>query len=412
MNTHSITVDALSRLSERAERVIKSFQDASISETGSSEREQRKYTITEAARMVGKTPEGIRNAEKNGNLPMPEKDARGRRTPYTLNQINTMRDYWQCRPGKQTNDEPIRFSFQNFKGGVGKTTLSVACAQYLAQAGYRVLLIDCDSQASTTMTFGITPDKELEGNQTLLPFLYGEADSLHYAIRGTHWPGLDLIPANLELYSAEYYLASIGGTNEGEGWIDRLDEGITTVENDYDIVMIDPPPALGMISLSALRALDGLIVPTPPAMYDFHSTSSFLVMLEEVMTQIQESLGEPIELDFLKVAVSKKMPGRQAHDFVHDVMNSIFEKDMLQNPLVLSAEIDNAGSAWQTVYDQNGPGGSRETYKRCLKAMDAVFAEVRALLEDVWEARRREQRMDSIGSENPERAGQREYQTA
>lgn len=390
---NSVTLEAIGRIADESERIIarlQSFTDEN--EDRVPQTVGRGYTITEVSRMIDMSAESIRKAEKQGKLTPPELRDNGRRAPYSLAQVNAMRDYWNCRPGRQEGDEPVRFSFQNFKGGVGKTTLACHCAQYLARAGYRVLLVDCDSQGSSTVTFGYHPDADIDGSDTLLPFLTGERETLEYAVRGTHWDGLDLIPANLDLYSAEYYLAALG-RDGGEDWISLLDQGLSTVEHAYDVVLIDPPPALGMISLSVLRALDGLIVPTPPAMYDFHSTGSFFRMLEEVMESVGKHLGEPVELDFVKILISKHITGRQAHEFVSTLMAESYGNNVLANPFVQSAEIDNASSAWKTVYDLDGPTSSRQTYKRCLESMDAVFEEVRELIDAVWQARRSEMKL-------------------
>jgi len=389
---NSVTLEAIGLIADESERIIARLQDVPNDEADRADSTGKKYTITEVARMLNKTADGIRKVEKQGKLEAPALKDNGRRSPYSLQQINAMREYWDCRPGRAEGDDPIRFSFQNFKGGVGKTTLACHCAQYLARAGYRVLLVDCDSQGSSTVTFGYHPDADIEGDDTLLPYLTGDQDSLEYAVRSTHWDGLDLIPANLDLYSAEYYLAAMGRDGGGD-WISRLDQGLATVENAYDIVLIDPPPALGMISLSVLRALDGLIVPTPPAMYDFHSTGSFFRMLEEVMETVGKHLGAPVELDFVKILVSKHISGRQAHEFVRGLMAESYGNNVLLNPFVQSAEIDNASSEWKTVYDLEGPTSSRQTYRRCLESMDAVFFEVSELIEAVWQARRSERKL-------------------
>jgi len=388
----SITLEAIGRIADESERIIARLQSLPQELDPPGQNTGRGYTITEVARMLNKSSESIRKAEKLGKLEAPQKKDNGRREPYSLKQINAMREYWNCRPGRQEGDAPIRFSFQNFKGGVGKTTLACHCGQYLARAGYKVLLVDCDSQGSSTITFGYHPDADIDGDETLLPYLTGEKDNLEYAVRGTHWDGLDLIPANLDLYSAEYYLAAMGRDGGGD-WISLLDEGLMTVEDAYDIVLIDPPPALGMISLSVLRALDGLIVPTPPAMYDFHSTGSFFRMLEEVMETVGNHLGEPVELDFVKILTSKYITGRQAHEFVSSLMAESYGNNVLQHPFIQSAEIDNASSAWKTVYDLDGPTASRQTYKRCLESLDSVFEEVRELIDAVWQSRRSERKL-------------------
>ena len=98
----------------------------------------------------------------------------------------------------------------NFKGGAAKTTHSVHLAQYLALHGYRVLLIDLDSQASATSLFGHTPDDDFDRLDTLYRLFTADdtqrIDSLVSLIKPTYWDGLDLIPANLGLYSTEFEL--------------------------------------------------------------------------------------------------------------------------------------------------------------------------------------------------------------
>jgi chromosome partitioning protein len=99
---------------------------------------------------------------------------------------------------------------------VGKSTVAVHLAQYLAIRGYRVALIDCDSQASATTLFGYVPDLDLEEDDTLYPFLReDERSSLEYALRKTHFDGLELIPANLRLFQSEYELAARMARGEG-----------------------------------------------------------------------------------------------------------------------------------------------------------------------------------------------------
>ena len=120
---------------------------------------------------MGRTPAAIRDAEKDGRLPEPPRTETNRRVGYTLAQVNDMRGVFGTRPWRKPEDPCAVIAVQNFKGGVGKSTLSVHLAQYLAIQGYRVALIDCDSQASSTTLFGYVPDLDLTEDQTLYPFL-------------------------------------------------------------------------------------------------------------------------------------------------------------------------------------------------------------------------------------------------
>ena len=344
---------------------------------------RRRYTITQVADMVGRSANGIRKAEASGALPPPTLNERGRRSGYSLQDVNRIRGHFNIRPGRLDTEEPVRLAIQNFKGGVGKSTICTHLSQFLAERGLRVLVIDCDSQASTTTTFGIRPDLDLESDDTLLPFLdYSESD-LNYAIRSTYWDGLDIIPANLSLYTAEYELAANAGQSE-PGWIDRLHEGIQTVEEGYDVIIMDPPPALGMISLNVVRAANALIVPTPPAMYDFHSTVTFFRMMEEVLSSVEQAIGAPMNYKFMKILISKYDPGKSAQEFMVNLMGEHYSRFILNALIKDSAEIDNAGADWHTVYELERPTTSAKTYKRCLVSLNAVFREIDVLIRSTW----------------------------
>ena len=349
---------------------------------------ERRYTITQAAEMVGRTTAAIRNAEKAGALPHPEVTDTGRRAGYSLGAINVMREHFGTRPGRARGEEPIVLAIQNFKGGVGKSTVCTHLSQFLAERGYRVLVIDCDSQASTTTTFGFRPDSDLTENDTLLPyFMHGGRETLDYAIRQTYWDGLDIIPANLTLYSSEYELAAKAGM-DGAGWLYRLRDGIGTVRDRYDVILMDPPPALGMISLNVLRAANSLIVPTPPAMIDYHSTVTFLRMLEDVLESVEKQLGEPVNYKFLKILVSKFDEGKSAQIGIARLMRNVYQRYVLNAPLRVSAEIDNAGADWKTVYELNQPTTSSHVHRRCLKSFNAVCREIEIEIRSTWPSHR------------------------
>src|SRR5262249_28158483 len=128
----------------------------------------------------------------------------GRRAGYTLEQVNAFRAHFGTAPWRDPAlDAPVVIACQNFKGGVGKSTTCVNFAHFLALKGYRVLVVDTDSQATTTAMFGYVPDAEITSDQTILPYLASEQTSLQYAVQKTYFPGIDLIPACLALYEAE-----------------------------------------------------------------------------------------------------------------------------------------------------------------------------------------------------------------
>lgn len=382
LNEASIDQPRVAGLAERCSSVLSKLRDnAQAARAG--ERREPSYPIGEAAELVGRTPAAIREAEKDGRLPSPERSPTNRRLGYTLAQLNDMRGVFKTRPWRAPDDPCAVVAVQNFKGGVGKSTTSVHLAQYLAIRGYRVLLIDCDSQASATTLFGYVPDLDLEEEETLYPFLrQDELPTLDYAIRKTHFDGLDLIPANLRLFQSEYELAARMARGQG-ALLDRLAQGIASVADRYDIVVIDPPPALGAISLSVLRAATALVVPVPPTVMDFSSTAAFLAMLDETM-QVLEERGLAPDLAFLRFVASKVDENKSMQKELLGLMRQLFGHALLRTPLKDSAEIDNATARLMTVYELDGPITSRTVRDRCLTYLNGVNAEIELDVRATW----------------------------
>jgi chromosome partitioning protein len=346
-------------------------------------RQAPRFPISRAADLIGRTSAAIRDAEKEGRLPTVERTASGRRVAYTLAEINQMREVFGTRPWRTAGDPLAVIAVQNFKGGVGKSTVASHLAQYLAIKGYRVCLIDCDSQGSSTALFGYVPDLDIEETDTLYRYFRNpEMGSLAYAVRGTHWDGLYLVPANLHLYSAEYELAARVARAE-PNLLNRLAEGIASIGDHFDVVILDPPPALGTISLSVMRAANALLVPIPPTVIDFASTTSFFAMLHETI----ETLAERelmIDLRWLRLLVTRADEQKSMQRELLGLMRNLFGDLLLRTVLKDSAEIDNASARLMTVYELEGPVTSRETYQRCLTYLNAVNMEIETQIRLTW----------------------------
>ena len=168
----------------------------------------------------------------------------------------------------------------NQKGGVGKTTTSVNLAASLVETGKRVLLIDLDAQGNATMGSGIDKhDVERSGYEVLM----------HQAeVRDviTHSPdgGYDLLPANSDLIAAEVELLD---KDNGER---RLRSALTYVQNDYDLVIIDCPPSLSMLTINALAAAHGVLIPIQCEYYALEGLSALLDTVEKVRDTINPEL--------------------------------------------------------------------------------------------------------------------------
>ncbi|MCI0652492.1 MAG: AAA family ATPase [Planctomycetes bacterium] len=171
----------------------------------------------------------------------------------------------------------------NQKGGVGKTTLTANLSAYWARQGRRVLAIDLDPQAHLSLHFGIRQD-ETGGN--LYRVLRGEM-SLADARIAISDDGLDLIPASIDLSGADLELGQeLGRELLLRDCVDRL----LAVE-PYDVVMIDCPPSLGLLSLNALVAASEVIVPVQTEFFALQGIAQLLEVLERVKRHLHPGLS-------------------------------------------------------------------------------------------------------------------------
>lgn len=374
---------SVATLANRTSSVLEKLRDSARSARADDRREPT-FTIGKAAELVNRTPAAIRDAEKDGRLPEPVRTEKNRRERYTLAQLNDMRGVFGTRPYRAPDDPCCVVAVQNFKGGVGKSTVAVHLAQYLAIKGYRVALVDCDSQASATTLFGYVPDLDLTEDDTLYPFLReDERTSLDYALRKTHFDGLELIPANLRLFNSEYELAARMARGGFDSLLNRLKVGIDSIADRFDVIVMDPPPALGAISLSVLRAANALVVPVPPTVMDFSSTAAFLSMLDETIEQLAER-GMAPELQFLRFVGSKVDENKSMQKELLQLMRTLFGHAMVRTPLKDSAEIDNATARLMTVYELDGPATSSQVRNRCLGYLDGVNSEIEVDIRSMW----------------------------
>ncbi len=380
------TASVVESLYNRAIDVVAKLRargDVAVDADGVATRRSPRFPITRVADLVGRTGTAIREAEKDGRLPVVARTQSGRRIGYTLAEVNAMRTVFGTRPWRDPTDPLAIIAVQNFKGGVGKSTVSVHLAQYLAIRGYRVCLVDCDSQGSSTTMLGYVPDLDISEDDTLYPFIRNtEMSSLAYAVRETHWDGLWLIPANLRLYSAEYELAARIARSD-QRLLNRLSEGIASIAEHFDVIILDPPPALGTVSLSVMRAANALLVPIPPTVVDFTSTTSFLAMLHESIGVLEER-GLPIDLRWMRFLATRADEQKSMQRELLQVMRNLFGESMLRTVLRDSAEIDNASARMMSVYELEQPVTSRETYQRCITYLNAVNAEIEMQIRLTW----------------------------
>jgi chromosome partitioning protein len=343
--------------------------------------------IAEAAQLLGCSTNRIRMAEEDGRLPPAPASDSGRRLGYTVEDLLRMRDVLGASPRRRDGDEPAMIAVQNFKGGVGKSTVTTHLAHYFAVQGYRVLVVDCDSQATTTTLFGFNPHFNIAREETLYPYLSIEPTQtdLAYAVKRTPWPNVDLIPSNLELFDVEYELAAAGsdGGSVLAARFRKLKKGLTDLARDYDVVLLDPPPALGTISLAVMQAANALLVPLAATTPDFCSTVQFLSMTDQVLHQLAGA-GIAVDYRFVRLICSKFDGNDPSHAMVRAIMEQSFGATLLPVPILESAEISHAAMRMMTVYELDKPIGTPRTHKRCRANLDEAMAQVEQLVRQPW----------------------------
>ena len=338
-----------------------------------------------AADLVGRTPEALAKAEKEGRLARPKQLGNGRRY-YTLEDLTQIREALGIHAGKAPDEDAVIIAVQNFKGGVGKSTITKHFADFLALHGYNVLVIDCDPQASTTTMFDIQPESLIDDEQTLGNFLSPRStfDDFSLALRDTAWPTIKIVPSSLGLQDAEWDLTATlreGGQAVREG-LQRLRIGISSVIKNFDVILLDPPPAMGFLGLNVMAAATGLLVPVPARQLDYLSTIHFMETITENI-EVLEANGTPVDYGFIRIVCSAYTPSKPGENDMWKMMQATYANFLLSKPILASEEIKNATQAFRSVYESK-PSASHATYQRCRENLDDVFGEVLQQVREQW----------------------------
>ena len=230
--------------------------------------------------------------------------------------------------------------------------------------------------------FGYVPDADIDQDATVLAYLGGHQKTLDYAVRRTYFPNIDLIPACLALYEAEVaivvHIAEQDSPDARRAFFSELRNGIQTVADRYDVILVDSPPALGMISINVLIAADALLVPSAARMYDFSSTVQFFRMVRNYVGQIAPDKS----YRWISVLTTLFDQRYESQKQFFEVMRTCFGESVFQRVFFHSSEVINSAAQFLGPYEQPKPA------RKVLEMMDAVFGEIElAMLRD-WPSKR------------------------
>lgn len=356
------------------------------------EKPLRRFSPAEASKFIGIAEGYLRQLVSEGKGPPPS--ATGRRT-YSIEDIETIRRDLD-NAGKaarrylphRRKGEPLQIiSIMNFKGGSGKTTTSAHLAQFLALHGYRVLAIDLDPQASLSALFGHQPELDVGEDETIYGAIrYDESRrDMAEIVRATNVPNLHLVPGQLELMEFEHETPKALMTREGKDslFFSRIGEAIGEVGDAYDVVVIDCPPQLGFLTLSALCAATAVLITVHPQMLDVMSMSQFLNMTGSLLDVVANA-GATTQYDWMRYLVTRYEPSDGPQTTMVGLMRSIFGSRVLTHPMVKSTAIADAGLTKQTLYEVERQQFTRGTYDRAIEALDLVNSEIEGLIKQAW----------------------------
>jgi chromosome partitioning protein len=229
----------------------------------------------------------------------------------------------------------MRLALVNVKGGVGKTTTAVNLAAAFARSGLKVLVVDLDPQGSATTSFGVARE---EATPSGAEVLLGETEATE-AIQETRVEGIALLPASLRLAGADLALAR---KHEPDKLLKRA---LSPVRRRYDVVILDCPPGLSILTANALAAADSYIVPVLPHYLDMEALVGFF----EALTALKERIGKLPEL--LGILLTQVDHRTQVTDEVVAAIRGTWGKRVFRTEIPVNVRLAEAPAQGRTIFE-------------------------------------------------------------
>ncbi|KJZ18660.1 ATPase [Loktanella sp. S4079] len=393
------------------------------------EKRLRRFSTWEVCRyLIPVATSHLRRVLK-ANPDLPQGHGEGGSKWFTLDEILTLRSFFAAEGAADREYVPYRpkeqdakiIAVANFKGGVGKTSTTTHLAMSAALDGYKVLVIDLDSQGSLTSIMGGKVEDEWQtafplmakdyamnveaenklrerNGQPPLPLdeTLSEARNVNARdlIQSTHWPNIDLIGSQLNLYWAEFQVPVWRMQLRSWALWDALSNALSGegILEEYDIILLDTPPALGYLTINALAAADILLVPLGASFLEFDSTGRFFDMLYSTFASIEDGEntvrrrnGLPemkFEWDAVRAIVTRFDANQQTD--LANVIQAYFGDFMTTYRQELTAMVGQAGEHVNGIYEADYRDFNRDTYIRGRETFDRTWAEVKEVLLGTW----------------------------
>lgn len=247
--------------------------------------------------------------------------------------------------------KPLTLAIINQKGGVGKSTTAVNLAAALGESNSRVLVVDADPQGNATSGFGI---EKPSGMLSIYDGLINEVSVREIVIASAH-KNVDILPASIELAGAEPELANAIARES------RLKDLLAPVTNEYDYVLIDCPPSLGLLTINALMAADELLIPIQSEFYALEGLSKLL----DTMKLVKVRLNQKLEIFgvLLTMYDNRTTLARQVADEVREY----FQDKVFTTVIPRSVKLAEAPSYGQSILTYASSSKGAKAYRELAK---------------------------------------------
>lgn len=360
-----------------------------------------KFKASQIQNRLGMTKGQFNHALSKPGLDLPEPDIEDGRTmryyslENTIKLLNILGNQKKRPAGKKGKVLGVAL----YKGGAGKTTVSVALAQALTLKGLKVLLIDTDGQASATELMGFSPSEHVrDENQTILPAFRelpgSEGNSLLNATRPTYWHNLDIITASSKISETELAISECIAMNysDRQSYIPFwrfLTKPFEELREHYDAIIVDTPPQLSNTTLNVLYSVDAILSPLPPAAMDFAGSAHFWWLFSELASvlakhEVKNGLAAEKSYDFINIVLTKVTSSPVAQDMI-EVISRAYPGKVLPVQIAESRAVADAHRRFSTIYDTVVPTVSNDTYQRALEPMDRLTDIIYNKLTKHWE---------------------------
>lgn len=424
MQTH----DDLARLQQSALRLQAQIRRQTLAdETG---HQLRRFSAWEVAGLILRLPPAQLRAALAADpaLPRGKIEGAGGQSWFTLDEVNSLRRALGLTPPRPAA-RAFRTAVANFKGGTGKSTVTLHLAQAAALAGYRVLLVDFDPQATLSHAMGVTgadeartvwgiiardlvletarmnaaprgartgrglPQRQLPGTITGLGL---EALAPGDFIRPTGWSTIDIIPSCANAAFVEFASAQYRHLNPDWTFFAAVARFLGLVgETDYDLMFFDCPPAIGYQAMNAVFAADRLYIPSGPGYWEYDSTTSFLGQLAGALSDLARGFAQdfptggialPKGFRDIRLLMTRVEPGNDLHRAMRAAFAQVFGAALCEQAIESTRAVEQSGRFLASVYEIDYRDLTRETWRRARATFDAAWEEFHATALPHWQA--------------------------